>query len=262
MRARHADGSSRWIAWMASFDEGKVYAHGRDVTAERGQAEALAGSEEALRQSQKMEAVGQLTGGVAHDFNNLLTVIRSSVDLLRRPGIAEERKRRYLDAMSDTVDRAARLTGQLLAFSRRQSLQPEVFDVGRRLDGVGDMIDSLSGARVRVVVETSAGPCFVRADVSQFETALVNVAVNARDAMEGEGSFTLRLTRVPALPSIRGHAGSREPFVSVAMTDTGCGIEADKLARIFEPFFTTKEGRQGHGPRSLAGLRLREAVGR
>lgn len=108
-------------------------------------------------------------------------------DLLRRAGIAEERKARYLDAMSETVGRAAKLTGQLLAFSRRQSLMPEVFDVGQRLGSVGDMIDTLSGARIRVVVEVSKEPCFVRADVSQFETALVNVAVNARDAMDGEG---------------------------------------------------------------------------
>ena len=194
-----------------------------------------------------MEAVGQLTGGVAHDFNNLLTVIRSSVDLLRRPGIAEERKARYLDAMSETVDRAAKLTGQLLAFSRRQSLLPEVFDIGQRLDSVGDMIDTLSGARIRVAVEAPIEACFVRADVSQFETALVNVAVNARDAMDGEGTFTLRVKRVPALPSIRGHAESREPFVSVSMTDTGSGIAADKLARIFEPFFTTKEVGKGTG---------------
>ncbi len=247
LRARHADGSFRWIEWAASYDEGKVYAHGRDVTAEREQADALAGSEEALRQSQKMEAVGQLTGGVAHDFNNLLTVIRSSVDLLRRPGVAEERKERYFDAMSETVDRAAKLTSQLLAFSRRQSLTPEIFNVGERLGGVGDMIDTLSGARIRVVVQAPAEPCFVRADVSQFETALVNVAVNARDAMEGEGTFTLQVRRVRALPSIRGHAGSPEPFVAIGMSDTGCGIEADQLMRIFEPFFTTKEVGKGTG---------------
>ena len=108
-------------------------------------------TEEALRQSQKMEAVGQLTGGIAHDFNNLLTVIRSSVDLLKRPGLAEERRRRYVDAISDTTDRAAKLTGQLLAFSRRQALKPEVFDVVQSVATLGDMVVSLTGSRIRIV---------------------------------------------------------------------------------------------------------------
>ncbi|WP_156312202.1 PAS domain-containing protein, partial [Methylobacterium platani] len=114
-RTRHRDGSHRWLSWNAVPRDGRVYATVRDVTAVKAQAAALAQAEEALRQSQKMEAVGQLTGGVAHDFNNLLTIIRSSVDFLRRPELPEARKRRYLDAVSDTVDRAARLTGQLLA---------------------------------------------------------------------------------------------------------------------------------------------------
>ena len=243
---RRRSGEVRWISakGRVDYDAAGTPIRMAGIVMDRTQQQA---TEQALRQAQKMEAIGQLTGGVAHDFNNLLTVIRSSVDLLRRPGIAEERKARYLDAMSDTVDRAGRLTGQLLAFSRRQSLMPEVFNVGRRLDGVGNMIDTLSGARIRVLVEAPSEPYFVRADVSQFETALVNVAVNARDAMDGEGSFTIRLARVAALPSIRGHAGSSEPFVSVAMTDTGCGIEPDQLVRIFEPFFTTKEVGKGTG---------------
>ncbi len=145
-------------------------------------------AEEAMRQSQKMEAVGQLTGGVAHDFNNLLTIIRSSVDLLRRPELPEERKRRYLDAVSDTVDRAAKLTGQLLAFARRQALKPEVFDVGAKRAGIADMLDTVTGARIQVSRHVPERPCFVEADPSQFETALVNMAVNARDAMERGGS--------------------------------------------------------------------------
>jgi len=204
-------------------------------------------AEDALRQSQKMEAVGQLTGGVAHDFNNLLTIIRSSVDFLRRSDLAPERKQRYLDAVSDTVDRAAKLTGQLLAFARRQALKPEVFDVGQKLRGVSDMLDTVSGARIRVVTDTPDDPCFVRADLSQFETALVNMAVNARDAMDGEGTLILRLTCGSALPAIRGHAGSSNPFAKVELTDTGSGIAESDLARIFEPFFTTKEVGKGTG---------------
>ncbi|WP_412759766.1 GAF domain-containing protein [Methylorubrum subtropicum] len=208
---------------------------------------ALMTVEEALRQSQKMEAVGQLTGGVAHDFNNLLTIIRSSVDFLRRPDLAAERKQRYLDAVSDTVERAAKLTGQLLAFARRQALTPEVFEVGTRLRAVADMLDTVTGSRIRVLTEMVGTPCHVRADVSQFETALVNMAVNARDAMHGEGILTLRLVCGSALPSIRGHAGSTSPFVAVSLTDTGSGIPADALPRVFEPFYTTKPVGQGTG---------------
>ncbi|MEG9500314.1 MAG: PAS domain S-box protein [Methylorubrum extorquens] len=212
--------------------------------------EALAEREltaEALRQSQKMEAVGQLTGGVAHDFNNLLTIIRSSVDFLRRPELPEERKKRYLDAVSDTVDRAAKLTGQLLAFARRQSLKPAVFEVGERLRGVADMIDTVTGARIHLVAEIPDEPCFVKADVSQFETALVNMAVNARDAMAGEGTLTLRLLSTGTIPPIRGHAGAKGRFAAISMSDTGAGIAPDVLGRIFEPFFTTKEVGKGTG---------------
>ncbi len=165
-------------------------------------------AEEALRQSQKMEAVGQLTGGVAHDFNNLLTIIRSSMDLLRRPSLSEDRRRRYMDAVSDTVDRAAKLTGQLLAFARRQALKPEEFEVGARLRSIADMLDTVTGARIELATEIPDCPCFVRADLSQFETAIVNMAVNARDAMDGEGTLTLRLEGDLAMPPIRGHAGS------------------------------------------------------
>ena len=218
-----------------------------DVTERlRGQAD-LAQAQEALRQSQKLEAVGQLTGGVAHDFNNLLTIIRSSVDFLRRPDLPEARKRRYLDAVSDTVDRAAKLTGQLLAFARRQALKPEVFSVGQRVRAIADMLDTLTGARVQVLIEVPDSTCLVRADVSQFETALVNMAVNARDAMEGEGTLILRVTCGASLPAVRGHASSENPFVAVALTDTGTGIPPDRIGRIFEPFFTTKEVGKGTG---------------
>lgn len=218
-----------------------------DVTERlRGQAE-LAQAQEALRQSQKLEAVGQLTGGVAHDFNNLLTIIRSSVDFLRRPDLPEARKRRYLDAVSDTVDRATKLTGQLLAFARRQALRPEVFHIGQRVRAVADMLDTLMGARVQVLIEMPDATCPVRADVSQFETALVNMAVNARDAMDGEGTLILRVTCGAALPVIRGHASSEKSFAAVSLTDTGAGIPPDRIGRIFEPFFTTKEVGRGTG---------------
>jgi len=246
-RYRHRDGSTRWISWTAAPAGNLTYATGRDITVARERQAELEHAQEALRQSQKLEAVGQLTGGVAHDFNNLLTIIRSSVDFLRRPDLPEARKDRYLNAVSETVERAAKLTGQLLAFARRQALKPEVFDVGQKVCGIAEMLDTVTGARVHVVTEVPHAPCFVRADLSQFETALVNMAVNARDAMDGEGTLTLRLGCGAALPAIRGHAGSREAFASVSLTDTGSGIPPDRIGRIFEPFFTTKEVGKGTG---------------
>ncbi|MGH1574752.1 ATP-binding protein [Methylobacterium sp. P31] len=246
-RYRHKDGTPRWISWRTAIEGDLVYAYGRDITAEKSQEEALRQAEEALRQSQKLEAVGQLTGGVAHDFNNLLTIIRSSVDFLRRPDLAEERRSRYLNAVSDTVDRAAKLTGQLLAFARRQTLKPETVDVGARLRVVGDLLDTVTGARIKVVTHAPERPCFVRVDASQFETALVNMAVNARDAMDGAGTLTLRLACGVPLPPIRGHAGAPGPFAQVSLSDTGSGIAPDLLSRVFEPFFTTKEVGKGTG---------------
>lgn len=212
-----------------------------DEVAERTKAE------DALRQAQKMEAVGQLTGGVAHDFNNLLTIIKSSTELLRKPNLAEERRRRYVDAISDTVDRAAKLTGQLLAFARRQPLKPEVFEPSARVGSIAEMLRSIVGSRVEIVADIRAKACFVEADVSQFETALVNMAVNARDAMESEGTLTIAVEDLSRMPPIRGHAGGTGPFVAISLADTGAGIPSDRLTQIFEPFYTTKEVGKGTG---------------
>ncbi|MDB5594687.1 MAG: sensor hybrid histidine kinase [Hyphomicrobiales bacterium] len=204
-------------------------------------------TEEALRQAQKMEAVGQLTGGVAHDFNNLLTIIRSSSDLLRRPGLSEDRRERYITAIADTVDRASKLTGQLLAFARRQALKPEVFDVVEHVADILDMMRTMAGARIEIRTEMSDKPCLIEADLGQFETAIINMAVNARDAMNGEGTLTVRVASVVQVPSIRGMNARVGDFVSVALSDTGSGIPADALVQIFEPFYTTKDVGKGTG---------------
>jgi PAS domain S-box-containing protein len=217
-----------------------LVAEGRDIT-------ELKRAQDALRQAQKLEAVGQLTGGVAHDFNNLLTIIKSSTDLLKKPGLAEERRRRYVDAIADTVDRASKLTGQLLAFARRQALKPEVFDPAERVRSITDMLRTIVGAPIRIAIEIGCEGCHVEADASQFETALVNMAVNARDAMNGEGRLTVRVGEVSGLPAIRGHGGGPGRFVAVSLTDSGCGIPSDKLDQIFEPFFTTKAVGKGTG---------------
>lgn len=207
----------------------------------------LTETEAALRQSQKLEAIGQLTGGVAHDFNNLLTIIRSSVDFLRMPALSEERRQRYMSAVTDTVERASKLTSQLLAFARRQPLNPEVFDAAQRVKNIGEMLETVTGARIQVRIELPGQPCYIRADSSQFETALINIALNARDAMNGQGTLTLRLDADQPLPSIRGDAGSRQAFIAISLTDTGSGIPGETFERIFEPFFTTKEVGKGTG---------------
>ena len=227
-------------------DQSYIHAVGRDVQVERQASEALRKTEDALRQAQKMEAVGQLTGGVAHDFNNLLTVVKASTDLLKR-SLDEKRRRRYIDAISDAVDRASKLTGQLLAFSRQQTLRPEVFEVGKSVRAIGEMIGSLTGARIKVLIELPVQPCHINADAGQFDTALINMAVNARDAMNGEGTLKICVETVQHLPARRGHAASQSDYVAVSLIDTGSGIAPEQLDRIFDPFFTTKEVGKGTG---------------
>jgi two-component system NtrC family sensor kinase len=212
-------------------------------------------AEEALKHSQRLEALGQLTGGVAHDFNNLLTVIRASVDLLNRPQLTDERRQRYMTAIADAVARAARLTSQLLAFARRQTLKPEVFDVGERMRSLHDMLATLLGPAIEIATQLPAEPCLVNADASQFETALINMATNARDAMQGKGRISFKVEAATTVPDALAHLPGGRGFVSVVVGDTGIGIPAARLGRVFEPFFTTKQ--VGHG----TGLGLSQVFG-
>ena len=207
----------------------------------------LARAEEVLRHAQKMEAIGQLTGGVAHDFNNLLTIIRSSVDLLRKRDLPEERKHRYIEAIGETADRAAILTGQLLAFARRQPLKAEVFNAGEKASRAAEMLRTVVGPRIAITLDLTSDPCSVDADISQFETALINIAVNARDAMSGAGELTITVRRVQNIPATRGYPQIAGNFVVISVADTGGGIAPDELDQIFEPFFTTKEVGKGTG---------------
>ncbi|MET4801801.1 ATP-binding protein [Bradyrhizobium sp. LB11.1] len=209
-------------------------------------------AEEALKHSQRLEALGQLTGGVAHDFNNLLTVIRASVDLLNRPQLSEERRQRYIKAIAEAVARATKLTSQLLAFARRQTLKPEVFDVGDRMQSLRDMLATLLGAAIEIDMRPPAEPCFVNADAGQFETALINMATNARDAMQGKGRIVFTVHAAATVPDTLAHLSGSQTlkspgFVCVAVSDSGIGIPAAQLGRIFEPFFTTKQVGQGTG---------------
>ena len=254
-RYRTNEGGFRWLSWVAVPFEGKIYSSARDVTAERNQASKLGEAEDALRQAQKMEAIGQLTGGVAHDFNNLLTVIRGSVDLLRRPDLSGDRRGRYIDAIGDTADRAAKLTGQLLAFARRQALKPEPFDIGQSLIDVSTMIRTLTGSRIVLETIVPDDACYVLADKGQFDTAIVNMSINARDAMDGEGRLTICVGPVSGIPAIRAQGPVAGDYLAVTITDTGSGISPENIERIFEPFYTTKG--PGHG----TGLGLSQVIG-
>ncbi|MES2600212.1 MAG: PAS domain-containing protein [Pseudomonadota bacterium] len=212
-------------------------------------------NEEALRQAQKMEAVGQLTGGVAHDFNNLLTIIRSAVDFLRRRDLPIDRRNRYVDAIADTVDRASKLTSQLLAFARRQPLAPQAFNVGYQVESVTNMIRPLVGSRIQVDLDLGERNIFAVADIVQFETALVNLAVNARDAMNGEGMLRITVAAASEIPALRNQSSRRGQFVAISVMDHGSGIPEESLDAIFEPFYTTKEIGKG------TGLGLSQAIG-
>jgi PAS domain S-box-containing protein len=254
-RYRHVDGSYRWISWVAAPANGAVYATGRDITAEKRAQEALQIAEARLQQAQKVEALGQLTGGVAHDFNNFLTIIRGSVDLLTRPNLTEERRQRCIKAISDTADRASRLTGQLLAFARQQTLEPEVFAVGAQIESLREMLKTLTGPRIRLVFDVADESLLTLADQTQFDVAIVNLAVNARDAMNGEGLLSIAIAGVRAIPERGAHRRTSGDFVRITIRDSGTGIPPEHLDKIFEPFFTTKS--VGHG----TGLGLSQVFG-
>lgn len=195
-------------------------------------------AEEQLRQAQKMQALGQLTGGIAHDFNNLLTVIQGSADMLQRPGLPEERRTRYADAIVQAAARAAALTSQLLAFARRQPLKPEVIDVNMMVAGMTELLDRTLGERVRVETDLADGVCTVEADRAQLVSAVLNIAVNGRDAMPEGGTLRIATARL---------TGEQGPMIALSVTDSGSGMDPGTIERAMEPFFTTKAAGKGTG---------------
>jgi PAS domain S-box-containing protein len=250
IRLLHADGSARWISWRTTREADFVYAYGRDITSEKLQSEALRHTEEALRQSQKMEAVGQLTGGIAHDFNNMLAVVMGSLDLLgRRIGHDDPRARRFIDAAVDGAKRAANLTKRLLAFSRQQPLQPEVLNVNSLVSGMSELLRHSIGADIRLETVLAGGLWPANVDPNQLENVIVNLAVNARDAMPEGGRLTIE-THNAHLDDryATAHIGiPKGHYVMIAVTDTGSGMSPDVLAKAFDPFFTTKMVGKGTG---------------
>ena len=208
----------------------------RDITEKRRAQQELEEAHAALFQSQKMQALGELTGGIAHDFNNLMTVVRGSAELLERENLTPEKRRRYVRAIAETADKATALTAKLLAFGRRQSLRPEVIDPAARLDAFGEVLGRTIGSQVRVELRLAPDLWTIEVDVAELETALLNAAFNARDAMPDGGTLTISAYNVPD-----------EDALCIAVTDTGQGIEPEHLERVFEPFFTTKPVGKGTG---------------
>jgi PAS domain S-box-containing protein len=250
-RFRARDGGYRWLSWHTAMEKGLVYAYGRDVTEQKQNAEALAAAEDALRQAQKMEAVGQLTGGIAHDFNNLLTGIIGSLDLMKRKA-AQGRTadvERYAEAATASAHRAAALTQRLLAFSRRQPLDPKVIQVGDLIAEMVDLIRQSIGEAIEIVLDSPPGTWPVKCDPNQLESAILNLAINARDAMPGSGRLSIEIANltVGAAGDPRNQLAAPGEYVAILVRDTGHGMDAEVLGKVFEPFFTTKPIGAGTG---------------
>jgi PAS domain S-box-containing protein len=217
----------------------------RDITERREAQASLERAQEQLAQSQKMEALGQLTGSIAHDFNNLLMIVSGHAQLLRRR-LSDPKHLQAIEAVHSAANRGESLTRQLLAFSRRQPLNPVITDLKERIEAVHEMLVGSLRGNVELKCDIAENVWLVEVDVAEFELALVNIAVNARDAMPGGGSITLSARNV-TLKKSDGVDGLEGDFVALAMTDTGVGIAPDVLPRIFEPFFTTKALGKGTG---------------
>jgi PAS domain S-box-containing protein len=250
-RYRCKDGSYRWLSWIAVPDEDLIHAVGRDVTAEKQAADALRETEEALRQAQKMEAVGQLTGGIAHDFNNLLAGIVGSLDLMQTR-IAQgrtENVERYAKAAMSSAQRAAALTHRLLAFSRRQPLDPKPANANQLVTSIEDMLRRTIGPMHALEIVTAGGLWTTLCDPNQLESAILNLVINARDAMPEGGKLTIETcnAHLDDTYTAKLHELSPGQYVCICVTDTGTGMPPEVVARAFEPFFTTKPLGQGTG---------------
>lgn len=227
------------LADLANTLEARVTAE----TAERRQAEA------ALQQAQKMETIGKLTGGVAHDFNNLLQVVSGNLHLLSKDIVGNERAERRINNALAGVSRGAKLAGQLLAFGRRQPLEPKVINIGRLVSGMDDMLRRSLGETIEIETIVSGGLWNTLIDPAQIENALLNLAINARDAMEGQGKLTIELGNAYLDDAYaRSHAEvTPGQYVLLAVTDTGSGMSPEIIAQVFEPFFSTKPEGKGTG---------------
>jgi len=248
-RYRHRNGSPIWLEWRSSIEGDLVYAYGRDITADKLREDALRQTENALRQSQKMEAVGQLTGGIAHDFNNMLAVIIGSLNLLdRRTGMSDPRTKHYIDGALDAAKRAANLTQRLLAFSRQQPLHPVPIDVNDLVNGMTEILKHSLGSDIRLDARLGADLWRANADPNQLENVILNLGVNARDAMPQGGLLTIATKNITIDVFYCDEQDIPEgDYVMLCVCDSGTGMAPDIVTRAFDPFFTTKEVGKGTG---------------
>jgi PAS domain S-box-containing protein len=239
-------GGERWIAWTSVRDEDLIYAVGRDVTAEKDAQRALRATEEQLRQAHKMEAVGQLTGGIAHDFNNLLTSIIGGLELTKRR-IATKRfdeVDRFIEPVMNSAHRAAALTHRLLAFSRRQSLDVKAIDVSKLIESMEDLLSRTLGNQIALVIAADPDIWVTETDQNQLENAVLNLVINARDAMPEGGQLMVEARNLTIESDGDIPAGD---YVTIAVRDQGVGMTPAQVERAFDPFFTTKPIGQGTG---------------
>jgi PAS domain S-box-containing protein len=248
---RTAAGGSRRIEWSAVAADELLQAVGRDVTAEREAEAALRRAEEALRHSQKMEAIGQLTGGIAHDFNNMLTAIIGSMEVLKRRIRAGryDDVQSFMDGAIGAANRAASLTHRLLAFARRQPLDPKAVGVNQLIRGMEDLLRRTLGEAIKLKVDLAPENWPALTDAHQLENAILNLAINARDAMPSGGTLSITTSREVLERRERFDQEEIEAgdYVVVRVGDTGVGMARDTLKKVFEPFFTTKPIGQGTG---------------
>ena len=241
------DGTFFWASVVIDpiHEDGKLVGFAkitRDITERREAQLKLEQMQQQLAESQKLDALGQLTGGVAHDFNNLLMIISGSLHTLKKGMDNDPRRQRALIAIEAATQRGAALTNQLLTFARRQSVNPQAVDVAKRIDAVRAVLDTGVGGAVTLQFDIDRGVWPVMVDVAEFETALVNLVINARDAMTAAGVVT-----VSAHNETLGNEAGGGEYVAISVEDTGVGIAPDVLGKIFDPFFTTKPIGKGTG---------------
>ena len=248
-RFRHKDGSYRWIYWTLTAEQGLLYVIGRDVTADKDAAQAHRQTEEQLRQLQKMDSVGQLTGGIAHDFNNLLTIVIGNLELLgKQIGATSSKVSRSIAAAMSGATRAATLTQRLLAFAQKQPLRPRAVDLNELTTGMAELIRRTQGETIHYEFALAANlpRCFC--DANQLETALLNLVINARDAMPNGGRLKIETANAEFDAGAAQRRGiAPGTYLVLAVTDTGIGMAPETVERVFEPFFTTKATGKGTG---------------